>query len=136
MNNDQRRMIYEQANGCCEYCKTCEVNTGQTMQIDHIDPEGGDSLQNLALACWNCNNHKRRATHAADPETAEIVRLFHPRQDNWQTHFVWIDDGIQLLGRTAIGRATIARLKMNRPSILVARRRWIDAGYHPPDVDG
>ena len=48
------------------------------MQIDHIDPSDGDETDNLALACWNCNNHKRQATEAIDPETNELVSLFHP----------------------------------------------------------
>lgn len=134
--NEQRQIVYDRAHGCCEYCKTCEVNTGQTMQIDHIDPAGGDMSQNLALACWNCNNHKRQATHAVDPESGETVRLFHPRQDRWTAHFIWIEDGVRVMGQSSIGRATIARLKMNRPAILVARRRWVDAGYHPPNVNG
>lgn len=46
-----REQVYERAKGCCEYCRTCEVNTGQTMQVDHIDPDGGNNLSNLCLSC-------------------------------------------------------------------------------------
>lgn len=127
-----RQFVYERAKGCCEYCQTCEVNTGQTMQVDHIDPSGADDLDNLALACWNCNNHKRQATHTPDPQTQTMVPLFHPRQHIWSEHFEWIDNAIRLRGLTPTGRATILRLKMNRPSIVIARKRWSEAGYHPP----
>lgn len=128
-----RNFVYERANGCCEYCKTCEVNTGQTMQVDHIKPFNGDETDNLALACWNCNNHKRQAIESIDPDTGENVSLFHPRQQKWSEHFLWVDNNIRLLGQTATGRATISRLKMNRSSIINARKRWVEAGYHPPN---
>ena len=81
--NEIKRLAYERADGCCEYCQTCEVNTGQTMQIDYIDPNGGDELENLCLACWNCNNHKRQAILVPDPETGQEVALFNPRTQNY-----------------------------------------------------
>ena len=74
---DIRHQVYQRANGCCEYCKTCEVNTGQTMQVDHIIPHDNDNLDNLCLACWNCNNHKRSATTEFDDVTDEEVMLFN-----------------------------------------------------------
>jgi hypothetical protein len=127
-----RKLVYERANGCCEYCQTCEVNTGQTMQIDHIDPNGGDELANLCLACWNYNNHKRQAIFVIDPETGEEAALFNPRIQNWTDHFEWLDNATRLRGLTPTGRATIMRLKMNRTLLIVARKRWADGGYHPP----
>ena len=57
--NAIKQIVYERANGCCEYCQTCEANSGQTMQVDHIDPRGDDRLENLCLSCWNCNSSKR-----------------------------------------------------------------------------
>src|SRR5215510_4647399 len=58
--NTLRQIVYERADGCCEYCQTCETNSGQTMQVDHIDPMGDDVLDNLCLSCWNCNSSKQR----------------------------------------------------------------------------
>lgn len=130
--DDIRRDVYERAEGCCEYCQTCEANTAQTMQVDHIDPFGGDDMDNLALACWNCNNHKRQAIEALDPDTNQVVPLFHPRKQKWSLHFLWSDHFTLLIGRTPIGRATIDRLKMNRPVLVQARERWVEGGYHPP----
>lgn len=124
--------VYQRANGCCEYCQTCEGNTAQAMHTEHIDPFGGDILDNLCLACSNCNLSKARATSAIDPETKEVVNLFNPRTQNWHEHFEWIDDGLILKGITSTGRATIQRFKMNQPRVLIARRRWIMGGFHPP----
>jgi hypothetical protein len=130
--NEIRQRVYERADGCCEYCQTCEVNTGQTMQVDHIDPTGGDDLDHLCLSRWNCNNHKRHATRTADPETGEDVPLFNPRKQVWSEHFEWLGDATYVRGLTRTGRATIVRLKMNRPAIIFARSRWVESGCHPP----
>lgn len=48
--NALKQLVYERARGCCEYCQTCETNSGQTMQVDHIDPQGGNGLENLCLS--------------------------------------------------------------------------------------
>jgi hypothetical protein len=130
--DDLRLQVYDRAHGCCEYCQTCEVNTGQTMQVDHIDPDGNDDLANLCLACWNCNNHKRQAVTARDPETNQPAPLFNPRMQSWEDHFQWIEGATLVQGQTPTGRATIERLKMNRPTVVVARSRWVAGGYHPP----
>jgi hypothetical protein len=130
-----RWIVYTRASGCCEYCRTCEINTGQTMQIDHIDPQGGDELDNLCLSCWNCNNYKRQATIASDPETGVSVPLYNPRTDRWSTHFTWMNNATIIQPLTPVGRATVTRLKMNRPAIVIARSRWASGSYHPPSED-
>jgi hypothetical protein len=102
------------------------------MQIDHIDPNGLDTLDNLCLSCWNCNSSKHKATSALDPETGLKEVLYNPRIQIWSQHFEWIDGGIRVRGLNSVGRATVERLKMNRPAMVVARRRWVEGGYHPP----
>jgi hypothetical protein len=87
----------------------------------------------LWLACPICNGHKGNQTEAADPQTGSIVALFHPRQQKWHDHFEWIDGGLHIRGKTAVGRATIAALKLNEdPDALLVRSYWIQAGWHPP----
>lgn len=130
--NETKRIVYERAGGCCEYCQTCDYNTGQTMHIDHIFPQNGNELDNLCLACAACNMSKSDATSAVDPETQEIVSLFNPRNQIWHDHFLWNDGGIRVQGKTAIGRATVDRLKMNQERIIRVRRNWIVSGTHPP----
>ena len=41
----------------------------------------------LALACHHCNLHKGPNLTAIDPESQQIVSLFHPRQNDWTEHF-------------------------------------------------
>lgn len=103
------------------------------MHVEHINPQGGDGLDNLCLSCANCNLSKASATSAKDPETDETVALFNPRQQIWSDHFQWIDEGLRIQGKTAIGRATIERLKMNKERVIRARRNWIKGGTHPPN---
>ena len=102
------------------------------MHVDHIDPLGADELDNLCLSCWNCNTSKHKATQYLDPLTGGLIPLFNPRQQTWSEHFRWIDNSIRLEGITATGRATVERLKMNRPAIVIARQRWVIGGFHPP----
>ncbi len=70
-----KQLVRERADGCCEYCQTSEENSGQTMQVDHINPMGGDALDNLCLSCWSCNNHKHKAIFAIDPVTGQGNRI-------------------------------------------------------------
>lgn len=126
------RLVHERARYCCEYCHTCQSIIGQAMHVDHIDPIGEDSLDNLCLSCPNCNLSKSQAIEAVDPLSRETCRLFNPRQDGWLEHFRWAKAGIEIEGITAIGRATVARLKVNQDRILVSRAYWVHSGLHPP----
>ncbi len=124
-------LVHRRANGCCEYCQTCEVNIGQALYIEHIDPIGSDEPDNLCLACPNCNLSKAAAVVALDPDSDTEVPLFNPRTQNWASHFKWIDNYAEIEGITATGRATVNRLKMNRPRMILTRKRWVHAGLHP-----
>jgi len=50
---------------------------------------------------------------AIDPLTQEKVPLFNPRLDTWAEHFAWQAGGLHVVGRTAVGRATVAALQLN-----------------------
>jgi hypothetical protein len=126
-----KEFVHNRAGGCCEYCWTCEINIGQAMHIEHIIPDGGNNPDNLCLACPNCNLSKAAVTSAIDPETGDEVSLFNPRSQDWQTHFEWVANFTVVQGQTPIGRATVARFKMNRPRIVLARKRWVQARLHP-----
>ena len=126
-----KSLVHRRAAGCCEYCQTCAINIGQAMHVEHIDPDGGDAPDNLCLACPDCNLSKARATLALDPLTQQQQPLFHPRTQTWSAHFVWSDSYTHIQGISPVGRATVARLKMNRPRIVLARQRWVQARLHP-----
>jgi len=128
-----KEFVHNRADGCCEYCQTCEINIGQAMHVEHINPGEGDDPVNLCLACPNCNLSKATATTAIDPQTGSNVPLFNPRKQKWVEHFEWIAENTEVQGITSIGRATATRFKMNRPRIVLARQRWVQAGLHPVD---
>jgi hypothetical protein len=129
------RPVRERAKYRCEYCPISEWLSGQLCHIDHIIPRklgGATTLENLCLACAACNGSKLDRIEAIDPESSEIVALFHPRTQQWSDHFAWSDDGTLILGRTACGRVTIAVLKLNRPLAVRARGHWVSVNRHPP----
>jgi hypothetical protein len=108
---------------------------GPLLEIDHILPQaqgGTHEESNLTLACPMCNSHKADRLTAIDPETGETTSLVNPRTEVWQEHFMWIEGGVSILGKTAKGRATVAALNMNHPDVVLARRLWVSAGWHPP----
>jgi hypothetical protein len=105
------------------------------MHIEHIIPlaQGGKSDEhNLCLACAWCNSYKSAKTVAIDPLTQKEASLYNPRTQTWSDHFHWQENGVEIIGLTPTGRATVAALNMNNEYILPARRQWTLAGWHPP----
>ena len=91
-------------------------------------------MENLALACQGCNNHKYTKTEARDPISGALVPLFNPRLQLWSDHFVWSGDFMRILGTTPLGRATVEALRLNRSGLLNLRELLYAAGEHPlPD---
>lgn len=130
-----RQRVAEQAKHRCGYCLTPEFITGAPLEVDHIIPEASDGPtveDNLWLACTLCNQHKANREKARDPETSDEVPLFDPRHQVWREHFAWSDDGTLVVGLTAIGRATVEALDLNRLKLVQARNLWVSAGWHPP----
>jgi 5-methylcytosine-specific restriction endonuclease McrA len=129
------QQIVADAGHRCGYCLLDERLTGIPLSIEHIIPEsrgGTTTRENLWRSCRPCNEFKRTQTEALDPETNEIVPLFNPRAQPWENHFVWSNEGIHIIGITAIGRATIGALQLNRLLLVRARSRWVAVGWHPP----
>ncbi len=129
-----REEVVQRAKARCEYCQTQELIIIY-MQVDHIEPlsSGGETVSdNLCLTCGGCNRSKTDFTTGFDPQTGDELRLYNPRTHQWSEHFRWNEDFTQILGITPVGRATIDRLKMNRPKVVNSRRVWRKAGWHPP----
>jgi hypothetical protein len=104
-------------------------------EIDHIRAQvhsGETVFENLAWACFPCNNGKGPNLAGVDNATDNVELLYHPRRDNWHEHFEW--DGPRLAGKTPIGRATIAVLNINAPSRIAFRRQLIEEGSFPPPM--
>jgi hypothetical protein len=89
------------------------------------------------MSCQGCNNRKYTALEATDPVTGASVSLFHPRLNACSDHFIWSADTTTMIGLTAIGRATVVRLELNRAGMVNLRRALVAAGVHPPfDITG
>lgn len=128
-----RRLVIQRASDRCEYCCLSQAGQAATFHIDHITPVvagGTTTANNLALACVSCSLYKAARQLVEDPETGEKVPIFNPRQQVWTEHFRW--DGVQVVGLTATGRATINALNMNRAIILAIRAEEELLGRHPP----
>lgn len=132
-----RQHVRQRAGNRCEYCLSHQNYVMGQLQIDHILPEakgGADGEENLCLACEFCNQYKWTKTDWPDPVTGERVKLFNPRKQNWVAHFSWSDDGVEIIGLTKTGRATIEALRLNNPLAVTVRKNWVKAKWHPPEV--
>ena len=115
MDATTKRLVRERAGNLCEYCRLHQDHSPlATLQIEHINPRkhgGTDALENLALACIDCNLSKSSNIAGRDPDTSQITPLFNPRVDFWSDHFVF--EGAHIVGETPVGRTTIYVLNMN-----------------------
>ena len=64
-----------------------------------------------------------------DALTGDVVRLFHPRRDDWPDHFRW--NRAELEARTRIGQVTIYVLFINDPEVVILRRTLFEEGWFP-----
>ncbi len=127
-------LVRQRARHCCEYCRMPQVYDELPFEIDHVVAEqhGGKTIAtNLALACFADNHHKGPNLSGIDPKTRKRVWLFNPRRHRWARHFRW--DGPILVGRTAVGRATITVLGMNLAHRVRHRAELIEEGVFPPE---
>jgi hypothetical protein len=104
-----------------------------THEIDHVPAKkhgGSTTADNLVLACFPCNNHKGSNIAGRDRATKKLTALFNPRRHKWARHFRW--NGPELVGKTPIGRVTVAVLKINLLERLQFRQSLIEEGVFPP----
>ena len=128
-----RRLVIQRADNRCEYCGISQIGQVATFHIDHIVPviAGGETIaENLALACVSCSLRKGARQNLEDSETGEVVSIFNPRQQAWKEHFDW--NGVQVVGLTATGTATVQALDLNRATMLAIRAEEELLGRHPP----
>jgi len=118
-----RNAARERAGGRCEYCRMPESGTFFAHEADHviaIQHGGETSLENLAIACIQCNRFKGPNIASVDPQTKRIVPLFNPRADQWSEHFR--AEGGQIIPLTAVARATVALLNLGDLERVEARK--------------
>lgn len=132
---EEKKIIIERAKECCEYCRSQARFALQSFSVEHIIPrsKGGETtLDNLALACQGCNNHKYNKTVGIDSINNIFVPLYHPRKQLWHQHFAWNQNFTEIVGLTPTGRATVETLKLNRKGVVNLRQVLYSVGEHPP----
>ena len=129
MNAALRKAVRDRAMQRCEYCRFPEQFAELPFHFDHVIAQqhgGKTESENLAFACCYCNRYKGPNLSGLDPDSKKVVSLFHPRQNFWREHFSW--NGPLIQGKTAIGRATIQALRLNRSDAVAVRQLLIRAG--------
>lgn len=117
--------VAERAEHRCEYGHAPELVFN--FPVEHIVPlcrGGANADTHLALACRSCNLRKGVQITGVDPSSGAEIRRFNPRHDHWSDHFRADLETGDLIGLTALGRATLAALRMNNESQRTARRWW------------
>jgi 5-methylcytosine-specific restriction endonuclease McrA len=108
------REVWRRADDRCEYCQLSRECDDRPFEIDHIRSQkhhGPTVASNLALSCFRCNSFKESDISSIDVVTRKLTPLFNPRRHKWATHFRW--KRAYLVGRTPIGRVTVALLHIN-----------------------
>ena len=73
-------------------------------------------MENLCLACLECNRAKGSDFGSFDPETGAIILLYNPRQQRWSEHFLL--EGARIVRLSPEGRVK-------------ARQVLLEAGQYP-----
>ena len=126
----RRETVRQRANFACEFCGIAETDTDDVMTLDHYCPQsrgGENNADNLIYACRFCNEFKINYW----PQQPGDQKLWNPRNESRETHFIAQDDGT-LLPITDVGRFTLGLLCLNRPALIAlrARNRRGDAERH------
>lgn len=62
MDRALEELVWQRAEGRCEYCQVSQEQDELTFEIDHViarKHRGPTRSGNLCLACFACNNHKK-----------------------------------------------------------------------------
>ena len=118
---DARRRVLAAFANCCAYCRSAQEYIPDILEIEHIIPrcrDGSDDEINLCLACGTCNRCKAARITANDPVSHRRVALFQPRTQEWTDHFRWSKSGLEVVGITPSGRATVVALHFEFRSLV------------------
>ena len=130
ISNALRDQVRERAKNHCEYCLLPEVLI-VAHEPDHIiatQHRGPTSVENLGLACFDCNRRKGPNISSIDPDTGAVVQLFNPRRDDWLVPFCL--QGARIVGRTPVGRATAELLQFNSTARIRVREELRKVGLY------
>lgn len=121
VSDEVRSRVRRRAGYVCEFCGVTESDTGGELTVDHFQPQsqgGADILDNLIYAYHRCNQYKLDYW----PANPKAPHLWNPRTEPASLHFIETLDGF-LQPLTATGAFTLARLRLNRPSLVAHRQQ-------------
>jgi len=127
-----KEKVIERAIYKCEYCQLSEIYSFLPFQIEHIisiKHGGGNELENLALACSHCNSYKGSDLTTFLDNYEDIVVIYHPRKEDWSTHFE--NKNGEIISKTRTGQATIKLLRLNEPERVAIRKILSQVGLYP-----
>jgi len=127
-----RIFVRRRAKRRCEYCLLHDTDATVPHEPDHIiarKHRGPTAADNLAWACAAGNGQKGTDIASIDPDTEKLVRLFHPRREDWPIHFLL--EGAAIIPLSGIGRVTEFLLQLNRFDRLANRGWLLRAGRYP-----
>jgi hypothetical protein len=125
------RLVWQRAHGRCEYCHIPQGADDAPFEIDHVISRkhlGATIASNLCLSCYYCNSFKGSDLSTLDRKSRKLTPLFNPRRHKWSAHFRC--DGPYVIGRTAIGRVTVALLRINDELRVELRKSLIAEGLY------
>jgi hypothetical protein len=128
-----RRLVFDRAEGCCEYCLLPQAAAVYRHEPGHIVPrqhDGDTVTNNLALSCTRCNRYKGPNIGSFDPETGDLVPFYNPRTQIWTDHFRLNGPVIEPL--TPESRVTVKILRLNDAVRIEERALLIEVGLYPP----
>lgn len=129
ISENLRKEIAKRANYRCEYCKIPQLPIQLKHEPDHILPRkhgGGNSLENLAFACFSCNRHKGTDIASYDDLTGNLTPFFNPRTNIWAEHFLFQD--AEIIPLTTEARVTVKLLQLNDAVRIEQRQILIELG--------
>jgi hypothetical protein len=127
-----RQLVFDRADGRCEYRLFPQTVTAHKHEPDHIIPrqhDGETTADNLALACVRCNRYKGYNIGSYDPESGALVPFYHPRRQKWADHFRLA--GATIAPLTPEGRVTVKMLHLNDPGRVEERERLMAVKLYP-----
>ena len=134
LSGEIRQRVIERARNRCEYCLIHADFMIYPAEIDHIHARkhgGTDSEDNLCLCCFSCNRHKGSDIASLHPETNAIIRLFHPRRDDWFQHFSVNRQTAIIETKSDTGLVTARLLRFNVDTRIQERAPLIVTNQYP-----
>lgn len=124
-----RQEVFKRANYHCEYCLFPEEFALHGFEIDHIlsRKHGGLTIvENLALACLDCNRHKGTDIASYDDLTGNLTAFFNPRTQIWTEHFQM--QKAEIIPLTPEARVIVKILQLNEAERIEMREMLIALG--------